>query len=117
MVMIIKIANTLLILFSVFMGFKQGWGMITARPDMLEMFTTFNMSKAAMMAVGIITILSAALILLPQTFFYGNFITAAVILFMAARHLHHKDLKDAAIELPFFLLSLLIIYLRHPLER
>jgi hypothetical protein len=41
---------------------------------------------------------------------------AAGILLIICFHLLDHDLKGVAIELPFLLLNLLIIYLRHPLK-
>ncbi|RYD69048.1 MAG: hypothetical protein EOP55_24615 [Sphingobacteriales bacterium] len=61
--------------------------------------------------------------LIPQTFLWGNFITAAGILLIICFHLNEttaasaERLKGVAIELPFLLLSLLIIYLQHPLAK
>lgn len=36
--MTLKIINSLLIIFTVFMGTRPGWNMVTAKPEMLEMF-------------------------------------------------------------------------------
>lgn len=41
---------------------------------------------------------------------------AAGILLIICFHLLNKDLKGVAIELPFLLLNLVIIYLQHPLK-
>jgi hypothetical protein len=98
------------------MGFKQGYAMFSAKPEMLEMFSKFGFGKNAVMINGAITILSAVLILFPKTFVWGNFLMAAGILMIICLELLHKDLKGAAIELPFLLLNLLIIYLQHPLK-
>ena len=91
--------------------------MITGKPEMTEMFGKWNFNKTGLTIMGIITILGAVLILFPKTFLLGNFITAAGILLIIVFHLNDKDLKGVAIELPFLLLSLLIIYLQHPLSR
>lgn len=114
--MILKIINAFLIIIAVFMGFKQGYAMFSAKPEMLEMFGKFGFSKNAVMINGIVTILSAILILFPKTFVWGNFLMAAGILMIICLELLHKDLKGAAIELPFLLLNLVIIYLQHPLK-
>ena len=53
----------------------------------------------------------------PKTFVWGNFLMAATILLIMCFHLLDKDLKGFAIELPFLLLNLLIIYLQHPLAK
>ncbi len=114
--MIIKILNSILILFAVFMGIKHGWGMLTAKPEMLEMFGKWNFSKNAVMINGIVTLLASVLILFPKTFVWGNFLMAAGILLIICLQLLNKDLKGVAIEIPFLLLNLVIIYLHHPLK-
>lgn len=114
--MILKIINAVLILVSVFMGFKQGYAMFSGKPEMVEMFGKWGFSKTGLMINGAITILAAILILFPKTFVWGNFLMAAGILLIICFHLLDKDLKGVAIEIPFLLLSLLIIYLQHPLK-
>jgi hypothetical protein len=42
---------------------------------------------------------------------------AITILFIICLQLSVKDLKGAAIEVPFLLMNLLAIYLQHPLSR
>ena len=116
MTIAIKILNTALILFAVFMGCKQGGAMLTAKPAMTDMFAKWNVGKTGVMIIGAFTILSAVLMLFPKTFVWGNFIMAAGILLIIAFHLRDKDLHGVLIELPFFLLSLVIIYLQHPLS-
>ncbi|MDF2553203.1 MAG: hypothetical protein K0R77_2478 [Chryseobacterium sp.] len=114
--MILKIINSALILVAVFMGFKQGYAMLSGKPEMVEMFSKWNFSKTALMINGAVTIVSAILILFPKTFVYGNFLMATGILLIICLHLLDKDLKGVAIELPFLLLNLVIIYLQHPLK-
>jgi hypothetical protein len=113
----LKIVNSVLILFAVFMGIKQGWAMLSGKAEMLEMFGKWNVAKSGVMVFGIITLLSSLLILFPKTFLWGNFMMAASILFIMTLHLQDKNLKGFAIELPFFFLSLIIIYLQHPLVK
>lgn len=113
----IKIFNSILILVAVFMGLKQGWAMFTGKPEMIEMFGKWNFSKTGLMINGAITITGALLILFPKTFLWGNFIMAGGILLIICFHLLDKDLKGVGIELPFLLLNLVIIYLRHPLSK
>lgn len=115
--MILKIINSVLILFALYMGIKQGWAMFSGKSPMLEMFSKWGMEKNSVMILGAITIIGALLVLFPRTFIAGNFITAAGILFIAAFHLGDKDLRGFAIELPFLALSLVIIYLQHPLSK
>ncbi len=112
--MVLKIINTLLILFAVYMGVKQGSAMLTGKPAMIELFGKWQVGPTGVMLLGIATLAGAVLTLLPQTFVYGNFITAAGIMLIIAFQLSDRNLKGVAIELPFLLLSLLIIYLRYP---
>jgi hypothetical protein len=115
--MIIKIFNGALILFAVFMGIKHGFAMLTAKPQMLEMFGKWNLGKNAVVINGAITLLASLLILFPKTFVWGNFLMAAGILLIICLQLLQKDLKGVAIEIPFLLLNLIIIYLQHPLKK
>lgn len=115
--MVLKIINGVLILFAVFMGIKQGWAMISGKEEMLAMFGKWHFTKTAVMIFGAITLLSSLLILHPKTFFWGNFLMAATILLIICFHLIERNLNGAAIELPFFLLNLVIIYLGYPLNK
>ena len=115
--MILKIINGLLILVAVFMGFKQGYAMFSGKPEMMDLFGKWGFTKTGVMVIGAVTMLSAALILFPKTFVWGNFLMAAGILLIICFHLQDKDLKGMAIELPFLLLNLVIIYLQHPLKK
>ncbi|TYR31193.1 hypothetical protein FXV77_21480 [Sphingobacterium phlebotomi] len=114
--MILKIINSVLILFAVFMGTKHGWNMLTAKPEMLEMFGKWNFSKNAVIINGAVTLLVSVLILFPTTFVWGNFLMAAGILMIICLQLLNRDLKGVAIEIPFLLLNLVIIYLQYPLK-
>lgn len=115
--MILKLINSVLILVAVFMGFKQGYAMFSGKPEMLDMFSKWNFSKTAVIINGAVTMIAALLILFPKTFVWGNFLMAAGILMIICLQLLNKDLKGAAIEIPFLLLNLVIIYLQHPLQK
>lgn len=115
--MILKIINSVLILFAVFMGTKHGWNMLTAKPEMLEMFGKWDFSKNAVIINGAVTLLASVLIIFPKTFVWGNFLMAAGILMIICLQLLNKDLKGVAIEIPFLVLNLVIIYLQHPLKK
>ena len=115
--MIFKIINALLILVAVFMGLKQGYAMFSGKPKMIEMFSKWGFTKNGLMINGLVTMISALLILHPKTFVWGNFLMAAGILMIICLHLLDKDLKGVAIEIPFLLLNLAIIYLQHPLKQ
>ncbi len=103
-------------LVAVFMGCKQGSAMFFVKPEMMEMFGKWGFGKTGLMINGAVTILAAILILFPKTFVWGNFLMAAGILMIICFHLLDKDFKGVAIEMPFLLLNLLIVYLQHPLK-
>jgi hypothetical protein len=114
--MTIKIINSILILVAVFMGLKQGFAMLTGKPEMLEMFGKWGFNKSLVLTFGVYGLISALFILFPKTFVWGNFMMAAFILMIICFQVFFKDLKGAAIEIPFLLLNLIIIYLQHPLK-
>jgi len=99
------------------MGIKQGWAMFNSDPKMLDMFSKWNFSKPGVKIFGVVTLISTLLILFPKTFVVGNFLMAATILLIICLQLSDKDLKGAAIELPFFILNLVIIYFQYPLNK
>lgn len=115
--MVFKIINAVLILFAAYMGIKQGWAMFSGKSEMLELFGKWNVGKQGVMVLGSFTLLSVVLMLVPKTFVWGNFLMAAGILLIICFHLLDKNLKGVMTELPFFLLSLVIIYLQHPLAK
>lgn len=115
--MVIRILNTLLILFAVYMGLKQGWAMVSGKPAMLEMFGKWHLGRTAVTIFGALTLLSVILIIFPATFLWGNFLMAASILLIICFQLQEHNIRGAGIELPFLLLNLLIIYLQHPLAK
>jgi hypothetical protein len=121
--MAIKIINAVLILMALYMGIKQGWAMVSGKPEMAEMFAKWNIGKNGLLIIGLFTIIGAIMVLIPQTFMWGNFITGAGILLIICLHLNEATattadrLKGVAIEIPFLLLSLIIIYLQHPLAK
>lgn len=102
---------------AIFMGLKQGFAMAAGKPAMIEMFGKWGFGTYGVTAFGVITMLSAILIIFPKTFVWGNFLMAAGILMIMCFHLLGKDLKGFAIELPFLLLNLIIIYLQHPFAK
>lgn len=112
----LKLINAALVLFSFFMSVKHGFAMITAKPEMLTMFSKWDIGKTGVMTFGIIGVGASVMTLFPRTFFTGNFLTAVCLLFLTALYLHQRDLKGALIELPFVILPLVIIYLQYPFD-
>lgn len=114
--MLLKGINVILMLVAVFMGLKQGWAMLSGKPEMMDLFGKWGFMKTGVAILGLVTALSAVLIIFPKTFVWGNFLMAATILLIICFHLLDKDLKGVGVELPFLLLNLIIIYLQHPFK-
>ncbi len=114
--MILKIINSILILFALFMGTKQGYAMFSGRQEMLDMFGQWGFNKTFLTINGTVTMIAAVMIFFPKTFVWGNFLMAAGILLIICFHLLDRDLEGVLIELPFLIINLIIIYLQHPLK-
>lgn len=117
--MIIKFISGALILFTAFMGIKHGWQGLTVKPGdigpTVDLFKKLNLSPGISKLIGVASIISGLLILAPQTFLIGNLMNAAVILFLMVMFLNIREIKPALIEMPFLLIPLVLIYLKHPL--
>ncbi|WP_083325874.1 hypothetical protein [Hymenobacter coccineus] len=59
----------------------------------------------------------AGLLLFPATFLAGNLLNAAGILLIMGYALQTGNLRTAALEIPFPLLPLGLLWLRHPLAK
>jgi hypothetical protein len=117
-IMIIKLISGALILFSCYMGISHGRGGLNIKASdrgaQADLIRKINMSQPQMKFFSILTILGGVLILAPQTFLAGNILNAALFLFLIVRFLMVQELKPALIEIPFMLIPLILIYLRHP---
>lgn len=117
--MIIKFISGTLLLFTAFMGIKHGWQGLTAKPGdtgpAAELFKKLDLSPVVTKGIGLVSIISALLILAPQTFVIGNALNAALILLLMVLFLDAGEIKPALIEIPFLLIPLILIYLKHPL--
>jgi hypothetical protein len=117
MVTALKIINTILILFTVFMSVKHGWGAMSGKPEALAMFAEWEIGKTGIRIFGAVVLISGVLILFPKTFFWGNFLTSAGILCVLMFFIQQRDFKSVLIEIPFLILPWIILYLRHPLAK
>jgi hypothetical protein len=114
--MILKLISAALILFTMVMGFKHGWSALNPTPENSVMMESLKLSASLVKVVGVLTIAGAVLILFPFTFFWGNILNSCLILVMMGLFIQAKDYKMVAIEIPFLLMPLVLIYLKHPLS-
>ncbi len=112
--MLLKIITSLIMLFVVFMGFKQGVAIVGGKPESIAIFEKANLNPFWQMLFGIFTMAGAIFILHPQLYKTGNIIMAVSILIIICMQLSFKAIKSAVIELPFLSLNLLLIYLQYP---
>jgi hypothetical protein len=117
MTIALKIINAILILVALFMSLRAGWFMAAGKPEMTDLFYKWNISKSSVLIFGIISMIGALLLVHPRTYVIGNFIILAMILFLIVQHVHDHNIKGVLTELPFFALSLIIVWLPHPLNR
>ncbi|MCF2446776.1 hypothetical protein L0657_22655 [Dyadobacter sp. CY345] len=109
--------SSLLILVTVYFGVSHGSRTFsTPSPAYAEMIILLGINDTIRTMIGVWSILSAVLILFPQTFFIGNILRAVLLILMMAFALKAGNYKFALIEIPFLLMPLVLIYLGHPLK-
>ncbi len=116
--MISKIISGVLILLTVVLQVKHFWdGLhIDKSPEALKMLTELNINKSYMPYFGVLTLLVALFVLFPKTFFIGNVLNAVTIVLIIAMALRADNYKIALMEIPFLLIPLVLIWLKHPLR-
>lgn len=114
-----KIISGILLLISVGLSVRHGWAGVTntMSPEAEQMIGSLGIGKPVLVALSWLNLLVAGLLLFPPTFFTGNLLNAGVILLIMAYALRAGNLRTAAIEVPFLLLPLVLIWLKHPLAK
>ena len=114
-----KILSSILIVVTVYLSAKHGWGGITGnvKPEEDQMMASLGISKPMLTVISVALLAVAVLVLFPQTFFIGNVLNAITILLIMAYAIQSGNLKIALIEVPFLLMPLLLIWLQHPLTK
>lgn len=112
-----KIISAVLLLVTAVLGFKHGWdGLRNNSPEGDPTLVSWGLTKAMQGGLSIATLLSAVLLLFPQTFFLGNLISAVVFIVLMCFQISTGNLKAALIEVPFLMFPLVLTYLGHPLK-
>jgi len=78
------------------------------------MMEQMGVGKQLGVVVGVLTLAGACMVLFPQTFFIGNLLNAVIILLIMCLALQAGNIKAALIEIPFILMPLVMIWLKHP---
>src|ERR1700754_421793 len=109
-----KIISGALILITVFLNIRHGWAGLMMKPEAVSMMEQMGVGKQLGVVVGVLTLAGACMILFPQTFFIGNLLNAVIILLIMCLALQAGNIKAALIEIPFILMPLVMIWLKHP---
>jgi hypothetical protein len=114
----IKIISGILIVFVAIMSFKHGVdGLRNTSLNGNETLLSWGINKPLQIIISILTILSALLILFPQTFFIGNIISAMLFIALICFQINTGNMKAALSEIPFIMITILMIYLGHPFKK
>ena len=114
-----KIISGVLILITAFLSFKHGWTGLSGnvKPEEAKMMTDLGFSKPFMLVVAVLSPAVGVMVLIPQTFFWGNLLNAFMILLIMAFVLRTGHPRIALIEIPFLLMPLALIWLGYPLKK
>ena len=114
-----KIISGILILITAFLSFRHGWGGITMnmKPEETKMLTDLGIGRPLLVIISLLSLAVGVMVLLPQTFFAGNLLNAAMILLIMSLALKAGNIKTALIEIPFLIMPLVLIYLGHPFKK
>ena len=78
------------------------------------MMEQMGVGKQLSVVVSVLTLAGACLVVFPQTFLIGNVLNAGIILLIMCLALQAGNVKTALIEIPFLLMPLVMIWLKHP---
>ena len=114
--MIKSILSLILLLVSVYLAFKHGWDTFNykSNPDTLKTMQELGIAEAAVPFFGAVTLLIGLLLLIPKTFFLGNVLNAVSIVVIMALAVRAGNFKMVAVEMPFLLMPLVMIWLKYP---
>jgi formate/nitrite transporter FocA (FNT family) len=113
-----KIISGILIVFVAMMSFKHGISGLKSNPPQGDLqMLSWGINKQMQTIISIATILMAILILFPQTFLVGNILGGIIFIVLMCFQLNAGNLKAALTEIPFLLVTFLLIYLGHPFKK
>jgi len=114
-----KIVSGLLLLVSIGLTAQHGWAGVTGQvsPEAEKMIGGLGITPPILVGLSWLNLVVAGLLLFPATFFTGNLLNAATILLLIAYALRAGHWQTALVEVPFLLLPLALIWLKHPLAR
>jgi hypothetical protein len=115
---IIKIISGILIVFVSIMSFKHGFTGLKNMPLQGDAaMLSWGINKQIQTIIYIASMLMAVMILFPQIFLAGNILGAIIFIVLMCFQINAGNIKAAATEIPFLLITLSLIYLGHPLKK
>lgn len=110
-----KIISITLLLTLVFLNIKHGWDAFQPPAgDQAKLMGDLGISEKMMPYFGVFSIAVGIMILFPQTFFLGNLLNSITIVLIMALSLRIGNVSLAVLEIPFLVMPLLLIWLKHP---
>jgi len=94
---------------------KERW--MNMKPEETKMLTDLGIGRPLLVIISLLSLAVGVMVLLPQTFFAGNLLNAAMILLIMSLALKAGNIKTALIEIPFLIMPLVLIYLGHPFKK
>jgi len=80
-----SIISLVLLLVSAFLSFKHGWDAFhPTNPEQERMMADIGIGKSMVPYVGVLSLLTGVLLLIPQTLFLGNVLNAVTIVLIMA---------------------------------
>jgi hypothetical protein len=115
--MVLRVLSAALILITLILSVRHGWGLLSSSAQARAMAEELRLGRTGQIVLGSLVLVSGVLLVPPATFVVGNLLGASLILLVTILQLRVRNFKGALIEIPFFLLPFLMIYLCHPLRR
>ncbi len=115
--MAIRIFSGILIAVTCFLSVRHGWLSLNMSPAEAHAALGLEFSKGMLVGIGVVTLLSAVLILFPQTFLIANLVTGISIFYITALQCTQRNIRGALIEVPFLMLPFVLLFLGHPFKK
>ena len=113
-----KIISGILILITAFLSFRHGWAGFTMNPEQsATLMSELGINQTILHMISGVTFVVGILVLFPATFFLANIINAILFILIMAFQLNAGNYNAALIEIPFLLISFLMMYMGHPLRK
>lgn len=116
--MIKNTISLLLLIVSVSLNFKHAWDTSQYRNNLetVKMMGSLGISEPVIPIFIFLNIVIGLLLMIPGTFFFGNLLNGVSIVLIMAFALRAGNVKMALMEIPFFAMPLIMIWLKYPFK-